>query len=436
MFNNKQKFEKYGKILFSVYVILFIWILGFELNYLNFMGGKLYYFILIPIGSLNLLFSSIYLLKIKRRKISFEKFLKSDLFNIYKKKQICVLIVALSILLIIFTIPYFFVQGSLLLLDEENELQNVVFDLIGDSTNETEKINSILLWFNKDENAVENFSNIYYRFRTDEVLLFLYDAFFYFEEEPQICIRGGSNPYSIFISRSGRCSEYSYLFAEMGKIAGLNVSTVHCLAENHAWNEVYLQNNKTIIVDASAVKLPNSKGIMSIEFMQDQVARDWRGKGENPTEGNISFVYCKFPNNNTKYEITSRYTDTINLTINITDANGNPFENVTVKIISHNRPDWIESLGIVKTTNKSGQCTFKIGGGRYHFSFQRDGDWLPIETDVNCFWEDVENQYYNYKYVPFSILNYPMYLVVVFFAVLTIGYLSIRFYKFLPQKKK
>jgi len=432
MLIDKQKFDKNFKILYGFSLIILTWILGYLLNYSSIVGGKLFFYVLIPIGSLNLLYFLFYLYRIKGTN---KKFFKKDIFDRYLNKQKLVFLFTWAILFFIFTMPYFYVQGSLLLVDEEKELQNVVFDLIKYSTNETEKINSILAWFNKDENGPENFSSIYHHFRNDEVLLYLGD-FFYFEDDPKICIRGGSKPYTVFMSRSGRCGEYSSLFAEMGRIAGLNVSTVDCTGENHAWNEVYLDDNHTIIVDASAVRYPRSTGIMSPEFMQLKVKGDWREKKEYPKEGNISYVYCQFPNDNKKYDVTERYTDTINLTFNITDSKGNPLKNVKVKIISHNRPNWVQSIGIDKTTNKSGQCTFKIGGGRYHFSFQADGDWFPVETDIKWFFEDEEQQYFNYEYRKYSIFDNPIHLSMILIAILIIVGLIIGLYKFHSQKYK
>ena len=118
------------------------------------------------------------------------------------------------------------------------------------------------------------------------------------------------------------------------------------------------------------------------------------------------------------------------------DSKGNPLKDLKVKIISHNRPDWVQNIGIDKTTNKSGRCTFKIGGGRYHFSFQADGDWFPVKTDVKWFLEDEEQQYFNYKYQPYSIFDNSLHLSIILILILTIGGLSISYYMLQSSKHK
>ena len=231
--------------------------------------------------------------------------------------------------------------------------------------------------------------------------------FHYFDKEPRLGIRGGDNPYNVFIARCGRCGEYSHLFAEMGRIAGLNISSVQCPGENHAWNEVYFDDNTTIIVDATEVKLPHSTGIMSPEFMQKKVANEWRKQGKNLIDGNISYVYYKLPNDNKKYDTTFRYTNTTNITVNITDSKGFPVPNVRVKLISYNRKDWIDKNGIgtEKKSNNSGQCTFIIGGGNYRISIQKDGDIRPTETDIFELWENSEDRYYNLEYKSQTLID-------------------------------
>jgi len=420
---NKQIVENYKKILFVVIINSIIWIIGSSFYFSNRVGGKIYFHVLIIIGSLNLIYFAIYFLKMRRRKINVEQFLKQEVFDSYKRKQIHVFIVTIILFIVVFFIPSIYVGGSLLVIDEKTGLENVVFDLIKDSTDETEKVHSILAWFNRNEEGTENFSAIYYRLKRDDALLHFFDSSFYFEKEPYLGIRN-NDPYTIFIARCGRCGEPARLFAEMGKIAGINVSIVHCSGENHDWNEVYLRNNHTIIVDATAVKLPNSNGIKSPEFMQEKIAGEWKKQGEKPKDGNISYVYYNFPNDDKKYDATLRYTDTINITVNITSSKGIPIENVTVRVVSYNRYNWVRDIGINKKTNSTGQCTFKIGGGHYRFSLLHDGDWFPIETEVEKFWEDDNQQFYDYVYETKTITDVfaenPTYILIAFLICLLI----------------
>ncbi len=210
------------------------------------------------------------------------------------------------------------------------------------------------------------------------------------------------------------------------------MSAVNCYGENHAWNEVYLNGNETVIIDATAVKLPSSTGFMSSDFMQKKVSGDWRALKEYPKEGDISYVFCNYPNDNTEYDVTDHYTDTFNLTINVIDSNGKPLNDAVVKIFSHNRPNWVSSIGIDKKTNEVGQCTFKIGGGRYHFSFQKNGDIGAVETEVKFFWENESQQYYSFVYKSSSIFDNP-YIIPAIIAIFCMLGLYLGFKK-LPKK--
>lgn len=431
MFINKQKLENWLIILVGIIFTVLLWVAGIAFEHYNIVGGKLFYYVFLPITSLNLIYNVFYFYKIKRSDLTFKDFLKPQILHKYKKKQILVFMVVLFLLTIVFTFPWFYVNGRLFIEDEETELQNVVDDLIKNSNNDTEKIKSILSWFNRGKNVTENFSGIFFRFRDKNVLLHLGDNYFIYDKHPMLCVKGGTDPYYIFISRAGRCGEYSNLFFEMGGLAGLNVSTVNCPGENHAWNEVYLENGSIIIVDASEVEYPNSTGVMTSDFMHQKVARELK-----INEGNISYVFYNLPNDDIDYDATHRYTDTINLTFNVTDNDRNPLKNVTVKITSYNRLDWNANIGIEKTTNKTGQCTFKLGGGQYKYTFQRDGDWVPLHTGLEYFSEDKENQFYNYVYRPYSIFDNPLHMVMIFLAIFIIVGLLIGFYKLLPRNNE
>jgi len=177
-----KKIEEYEKILYGFLLTIFIWTLGiilFSLHSINLhiVGGKLYFYILFLVGSLNFIYSSLYFLRLKRKKINIKDFFKTEASNDYKKKNKYVKIVALILFLLVFTVPFLYVQVSYIVIDEQKDLQNVVNNLIRNSNNDYDKILSLLSWFNRNDTGSENISNLYHRFSKNQILLYFSDFY-------------------------------------------------------------------------------------------------------------------------------------------------------------------------------------------------------------------------------------------------------------------
>ena len=413
--------SKILKLLF-IFGINFVFIVGAILaNYLGLVGGRYFLLIAVFVGIFNCIYTMIFLLKKEHRHYRIDDFCKPDVFKPFKKKQMKIFIYQILVMVFgILLIPMYVVVGNYLILDKDAEIQSVVDNLIDESMNETEKVDALLSWFNRRDNAPENFSSMYHRSINKKILLHFLGMLYIYDEEPNFCFRLEENLHWVIVSRGGMCGEQAILFTEFGRIAGLNVSTVRCIPEDHAWNEVYVDDRKEpLVIDATKVKLPESNGHVSSEFMANKVAGDWRKIGEYPSEGNVSFIYCEFPNDSDNYNITQRYTDVINITVNVTNPDDEPLSDVMVKVISYNRPNVLRRScwGLVKKTNDTGQCTFTIGGGRYKFELQLDGDLFSIDTDIEYFWEGENQQYlpvtYSSKTIIDVFIENPIYIIIV-----------------------
>ena len=117
-------------------------------------------------------------------------------------------------------------------------------------------------------------------------------------------------------------------------------------------------------------------------------------------EGNISYVYALFPNNNTIQDRTSYYTNMTDVTIFCTNKNNDPVSNAEVTITSHNlkrnpnRKTYIKDRSLPKT-NKSGLVTFQIGGGNYTFSVtnnQYSGKlkWMHFSDNISQHYFEIQ----------------------------------------------
>jgi len=413
--------SKIFKLLYGNILTIIFYLCSIIAFYLGVVGGKYFLIVAFIVGSFNSIYAIYFYAKKKRRKYKLNDFIKSEEYLPYKKIQ--KRIFKLEIIIVVFGIlllPLYVFVGNYIILDKNQEIQDIINGLIDDSMNETEKVDALLTWFNRRDNAPDNFSSMYHRRQDKQILLHFFNMFFVYDEEPHFCVRGSVTPDWTITSRCGMCGEQAVLFKEMGTIAGLNVSSVHCIPEDHAWNEIYIEDGEEpVIVDATAVKLPNSTGIKTPEFMQQKILGDWKKLKEYPKEGNVSFVYCKFPNDSNNYNVTKRYTNITNITVNVTDLNGNSISDVSVKVISYNRPnvDRRSCWGLEKTTNELGKCTFSLGGGRYKFELKHKDDWFPFTTDLEKFWEDEKHQYYPIIYKSQTIVTIliknPTYIIII-----------------------
>ena len=91
--------------------------------------------------------------------------------------------------ILILLIPLYVFIGNFVFLDKDAEIQRIVDDLITDSMNETEKIDALLTWFNKDDEKPENISSMYHRNVDGQILLHFLGRFYIYEEFPNFCFR-------------------------------------------------------------------------------------------------------------------------------------------------------------------------------------------------------------------------------------------------------
>lgn len=234
----------------------------------------------------------------------------------------------------------------------KSKLHLLVEDLTKYADTDEEKTLALLAWFDVSSHNIYDEWDLWiqgkknYSFYKNS-LLKIYSI------EPYICFRTFNDDDSLWIltTRYGRCGEFSLIFRDMAREAGLTVRRVRCSGENHDWNEVLIDDD-WIIVDATAVNLPNHNGLQDRGFM------------ERKAGGNVSYIYA-YPNDVLE-DITYRYSNTTNITIFVKDIEENPISNAMIKILSNNR-DIGRETDLENQTNSSGYCSFTIGGGNYTF---------------------------------------------------------------------
>lgn len=160
----------------------------------------------------------------------------------------------------------------------------------------------------------------------------------------------------------------------MADALGYKTRRVHAPGEDHVWNEIKI-NKDWIPVDPTNVSQTNGG-----DGWQDYTFFEWK-------EGNASYVWAEYLHNKTIEDRTERYTDLTNITIHTVDQNNISVSDVSITIISnnlHNTDRTYETYikGKPKpNTNKTGYCTFQIGGGTYKFKASHDkyigeSDWI------------------------------------------------------------
>jgi hypothetical protein len=392
-------------------LLLFISIL-YVTKTVGLIGGTLWVDLCFIFGSVPLIHGILFLVYDSRRtgKLG-TSFLESKGALLAKKRVFYFRLSALALVLLLCS-PFVISGISYYASNTDLELERTVEHLIEKSRNDTEKTQSILQWFNRTTNGSDNIANTYYRNKENKVLLNLAGVFYIFSEQPNFGVRTiGNNPLWVYNRRCGQCGEYSALFMEMAHRANLTVRSVSCSGEDHAWDEVFIpEENEWKIIDPTAVKLPDSTGYQSSDFMERKVAGDLHQK-----QGNVSYVFAQYPNG-TKEDITYRYTNLTNITVLITDENGLPQPNMIINVISNNRGG-ARDTGLNKKTNDTGQFTFTVGGGSYTFQIQRENDIFPSESYTNSFTEEQPQHNVNITVKNHSffeeLINTPLYLTLI-----------------------
>lgn len=172
---------------------------------------------------------------------------------------------------------------------------------------------------------------------------------------PPFVLRRGSGASEILFYKFGSCREYTVIFEKLARLNEIKVREVRNPGEDHRWAEIWI-DNRWIHVDPS-------NGYY-----------DKPNVYENGWEKEISYVYAIAENGSWK-DITTKYTDTGRMTVNVT-KNGKNVENAKITIKSrylmlnisrYESPRRIvhKSKYLSNKTNQNGTCTFRLGGNSY-----------------------------------------------------------------------
>jgi hypothetical protein len=360
---------------------LFIFIL-FIINLIALFFINGYFWVILAYTLWFFIISTIFLVGI----IYFKKYKKQPEKKIKKiyKRLLTIMIIIILLIISIYSYPLFLLPVSHIRSETNTqELKSIVSELIKGAKTDEEKVQAILEWFNSSNNYIFNDYHLW-RKGVYGIKIWPRGQFKIYLGEPYFGVRTFSDDDSLWIltSRYGHCGEYGLIFRDMANAAGLTVTKVTCSGEDHDWNEVQINNN-WIVIDATRVgSAPDNGYNVSYDFMEKKVAGD-RGT----INGNVSYIEAEYPNG-TKLDVTSKYTDMVNVTIFIYDENRKPVQDATITIYSNNRYDFIntEKRGII--TNESGQCTFSIGSGEYTIQ-AKTNDIIPLFGEIkDDFFED------------------------------------------------
>ncbi|HEY9206202.1 MAG TPA: transglutaminase domain-containing protein [Candidatus Methanoperedens sp.] len=157
----------------------------------------------------------------------------------------------------------------------------------------------------------------------------------------------------MFYNKLGACGEFSTLFMEMAKNAGIQIRIASTLAEDHQWNEVLIKD-RWVHVDSTLDP--------SASFDNPHVY-------ENEWKWNLSKVYAYY--NGEQIDVTNKYFEKIGV-LNVTvNENNLPAENVEVVVKSQFRMERDPDLYKVPRqttyciTASNGTCSFYLGESNY-----------------------------------------------------------------------
>ncbi len=184
-------------------------------------------------------------------------------------------------------------------------------------------------------------------------------SFYYFYPFPPFQLWRQTNPSAEWIMtiKRGGCEEFATLFSGLAGAAGIESRVVHNSAEDHVWSEILINGTWTHFDPGLPLdKRFNNPGVYE------------RPKAEGGWEKQLSYV-CFIDENGKQRDITSKYTDVGRLSVHVT-KDGTPVENakVTVKsrFLMENYPGYNQPrLALENFTDKSGLCTFDLGGNNY-----------------------------------------------------------------------
>jgi len=244
-----------------------------------------------------------------------------------KRLLLFLLLTALLLLPLIFWI-YVEIQGY-------EGIQRTVSEIRANSTGQENLVKNFLKW--EHENVDFTYTPLTGNIDVDRVLRLIYS----------------NRPNLIFYNKLGACGEFSNLFMEMAKTAGMQVRVAGTLAEDHQWNEVLI-NDKWVHVDSTL----DPSASFDNPYMYEN---NWKWK--------LSKVYAYYDGE--QIDVTDKYTGKIGI-LNVTvNENNLPAENVEVVVESQFRME--KDPGLYKvplqttycTTGSNGTCSFYLGESNY-----------------------------------------------------------------------
>jgi hypothetical protein len=225
-------------------------------------------------------------------------------------------------------------------------IQKTVSEIRANSTGQETLVKNLLKW--ERENVDFTYTPITGNKGIDSVLRLIYS----------------NRPNLIFYNKLGACGEFSTLFMEMAKTAGIQARVAGTFAEDHQWNEVLI-NDKWVHVDPTLDP--------SESFDNPHVY-------ENEWKWNLSKVYAIY--NGEQIDVTDKYFEKIGV-LNVTvNENNLPAENIEIVVESQFRmerdPDLYKAplQTTYCTTASNGTCSFYLGENNYTI-LARKGD-LPF----------------------------------------------------------
>lgn len=259
------------------------------------------------------------------------------IFN--KSRQTLLMLISVLLIFSLIFWVYAEIQGNA-------GIQRTVREIKANSTDQETLVNNLLKW--ERDNVGFSYAPLTGNINIDKIPRLIYST----------------RPYLIFYNKLGACGEFSSLFMEMAKAAGIQTRIAGTIGEDHQWNEVLI--NKTWVhVDPT---LDNSSNFDNPHFY------------ENKWKWNLSKVYAFY--NGEQIDVTETYFEKIGyLNVSVIEKTI-PVENIEVIISSQFRmekdPDFYKApLQTTQcTTGLNGTCSFYLGEGNYTI-LVRKGD-LPF----------------------------------------------------------
>ena len=215
------------------------------------------------------------------------------------------------------------------------------------------------------------------------------------------------DPYLIAYYKTGACGALAVLFNKTATEAGYNSRIVGTQAEDHVWNEVYL-DNQWVHVDPT-LYYHSSKGDLRFENL-------WFNHPSAYSELNWYGGYSKILVKDAKEDISSRYLCLSNISVNFLE----PADRIKVKPIGGKGPYSLEDT-VDNTT-----YAFSIGSKDYSITAEKDViPYLLIKEDI-CNFTAVKNSTLQLELSPKNVK--PTMLLMSIFSVFILVILGVEVY--------